>query len=194
MTELETLQRAKTYIDKLANGVNPLTNLPAEDDDIVNNVRISRCLFYVSEVLCQVIENSGGVGAAPKKPKKLPFRISQEQLEAYIPTSAAIPVSAFVERINELVLTDTDVEQMTKLRYTAVTTWLIEEGLLEETVDNLGKKTKRPTQQGREIGILTEERIGQYGPYTVVLCSKGAQQFIIDNFDAVLQRASEKSL
>ena len=51
MTELETMQRAKMYLDKLANGINPLTDQPASDSDCINQVRISRCLFYVSDVL-----------------------------------------------------------------------------------------------------------------------------------------------
>ena len=59
MTDLEVMQRAKTYIDKLANGINPLDDTTLLGNDIVNNVRISRCLFYVSDVLRQVIENGG---------------------------------------------------------------------------------------------------------------------------------------
>ena len=62
MTELEIMQRAKMYVDKLANGINPLTDQPAPEGDTVNQVRISRCLFYVSDVLRRVIENGGQVG------------------------------------------------------------------------------------------------------------------------------------
>ena len=60
MTELEKTAYAKSFIDKLANGINPLDNQPIEETDIVNNVRISRCLFYVSDILRKVIE-AGGV-------------------------------------------------------------------------------------------------------------------------------------
>ena len=31
MTELEKIQRAKMYLDKLANGINPLTDQPTPD-------------------------------------------------------------------------------------------------------------------------------------------------------------------
>ena len=41
MTELEILERAKMYVDKLANGVNPLNDDPVKDDDVINNVRIN---------------------------------------------------------------------------------------------------------------------------------------------------------
>ena len=39
MTELETIQRAKIYIDNLANGINPLNGQHLPEEDIVNNVR-----------------------------------------------------------------------------------------------------------------------------------------------------------
>lgn len=55
MTELEIMQHAKEYLDKLAMGLDPLTGQEAPEEDIINNVRISRCLFYVSDVLRQVI-------------------------------------------------------------------------------------------------------------------------------------------
>ena len=48
---------AKDWILKLANGINPLDGSIIPDGDIVNNVHISRCLFYVSELL----------GTLPKK-------------------------------------------------------------------------------------------------------------------------------
>ena len=45
MTELEKIAYAKSFIDKLANGINPLDDTPIPDDDIANNVRLSRCFF-----------------------------------------------------------------------------------------------------------------------------------------------------
>ena len=70
MTELELLERAKMYMDKLANGINPLDDTFIPENDIVNNVRLSRCFFYVSDVLRQVIEK-GGVTPKKKNPKKI---------------------------------------------------------------------------------------------------------------------------
>ena len=80
MTELEKIERAKLYMDKLANGINPIDDTMAPDEDIINNVRLSRCFFYVSDVLRQVIEN-GGIGATekPKKEKKEPLQIPFEK-------------------------------------------------------------------------------------------------------------------
>ena len=36
MTELETIQHAKNYLDKLAQGINPLTNEPVPEDELIN--------------------------------------------------------------------------------------------------------------------------------------------------------------
>ena len=51
MTELETMQRAKMYLDKLAQGIDPITNQEMAEDSVLNNVRLARCFFYASGVL-----------------------------------------------------------------------------------------------------------------------------------------------
>ena len=56
MTELEKIEYAKTFIDKLANGINPLDDTAIPENDIVNNVRLSRCFFYVSTILQKEID------------------------------------------------------------------------------------------------------------------------------------------
>ena len=100
MTELETLERAKMYMDKLANGINPIDGSVIPDEDIVNNVRLSRCFFYVSDVLRQVIEN-GGV-TPQKKIQKEPFSLTVEQREAFEFSAIPIPISEISKRINML--------------------------------------------------------------------------------------------
>ena len=59
MTEQEKILYAKSFIDKMANGVNPLDNTPIPEGELLNHVRISRCLFYVSELLEKMAENGG---------------------------------------------------------------------------------------------------------------------------------------
>lgn len=51
MTELETMQRAKMYLDKLAQGIDPISGDEVPEDSVLNNVRLARCFFYVSGVL-----------------------------------------------------------------------------------------------------------------------------------------------
>ena len=119
MTDLEVMQRAKTYIDKLANGINPLDDTTIPKDDVINNVRLSRCLFYVSDILRQVIDNGGAV--VSKKTKKANFHISFDDIQKFRFSDTPIPVSEIAKRINEL----TGSENMKNLTYKNITDWLI---------------------------------------------------------------------
>lgn len=188
MTELEIMKHAKGYLDKLANGINPLDDSILPDTDVVNQVRISRCLFYVSDVLRQLIDQ-GGMAAA-RQGKKLPFAITVEERDRVVCSATPIPVSEIAKRINEAVSNDA----MKKLGYRAITDWLLAVGLLREQTFSDGKKKKYPTENGSKIGAFLEERTGQYGTYQVVLYTEEAQHFLIDNIDAILeQQAAEKN-
>ena len=184
MTELEKIAYAKSFIDKLANGVNPIDNSIIPEGDIVNNVRLSRCFFYVSDVLRQVIENGGIASTYPtreKKPKKQPYTITSEQAAMFEYSTTPIPSSEIFKRIMEV----GPQEGVKKFPKRNLTKWLISIDLIEEIEVN-GNKQKRPTVSGEEIGISLEERQGQYGAYFVLLYNIEAQHFIIDNIDALL--------
>ena len=68
MTELEKIAYAKTFIEKLAQGISPLDNTPIPEGEIVNNVRLARCFFYVAQVLGRVCENGGLDVPKPQEP------------------------------------------------------------------------------------------------------------------------------
>ena len=186
MTELEKIAYAKSFIDKLANGINPLDDTPIRDDDIANNVRLSRCFFYVSDILRQVYEN-GGV-TKPTRTPKIPFSISVEQLERFEYSLDPIPVSEIAKRIYAMA----DNENMEKVSYRQINQWLLNIGMLY--LQDLGgrKPVKRPTEEGKQIGITVETRTGRYGEYQVVLYNEEAQRFILDNLDAVVATEAKK--
>lgn len=182
MTELETIQHAKNYLDKLAQGINPLTNEPIPENELLNNVRISRCLFCTSDILRQVLENGGVTPRAPRE-KKLPFHIDYETLTKFSYSDTPIAITQITERINDLV----DTSNMKKISYTLIRNWLVDSGMLKEVVLSDEKTVKRPTIQGEQLGISVEHRVGQYGKeYDVVVYGRSAQEFIIDNLMSIL--------
>jgi len=186
MNELETMARAKMYIEKLANGINPLTNTELPADDIVNNVRISRCFFYIADVLGQVLDNGGIQKKASTR--KEPFFLTPEQISAFEISRTPVSVSDFVEKINNVI----DINSMKKLKTTSITNWLVDIEMLEVIELPTGKTRKSPTIKGNSIGIITETRFGHYGEYTIVLYNDNAQQFIMDNIDAVIAINNQK--
>ena len=187
MTELETIARAQMYLEKLANGINPLTNTEAAENDVINNVRISRCLFYTSGILKQTVDNKGKFKL--EMPDRAEFNISPEQLAKFEFSENPIPISEITKRLNALVNT----LEVKDLRYGAITNWLADIGMLSSIIVN--NKTKRvPTEAGKQIGIIAEERVSKQGfTYEAVYYNLNAQHFIIDNIDAIIALNLEKS-
>ena len=185
MTELEKVKRAKMYIEQLANGTDPITGNELPDDTILNNVRLSRCFFYVAEILQQVVENGGEVGKKPES-QKLAFEITAEQKERIPLSDTPISVTVVCQNINSVI----DCILFRKLPPTAINEWLAKKDFLREVgVQNGDKISKRKTLTDKSslIGITQEERISQYGKqYTANLFSKEAQQFVIDHLDEIL--------
>ena len=179
MTELETMQRAKMYMDKLAQGIDPVTDQEVPEDSVLNNVRLARCFFYVSEVLGQVIANGGVIGG---KTKLAPFSINMDQIAKVQVSQEPIRVTQLVDRISEAAGNP----GMKKLKTTVITDWLMEKGFLEKQTDPDGKSRRIPTRNGLMIGLSTQTRQGQYGEYQAVFYNAEAQQFVLDNLDAML--------
>lgn len=197
MTELEIMQRAKQYIDALANGYDPLSGQPVRDDDVVNQVRISRCLFYVSGVLQKVIDNGGEIQRKkqPKPPKsvKEPFFLTHEQIVLLQPQNTALSATKVAAIANELI----DDEHMQKLKGTDIAGWLLSVGLLQEVESATGRKRKVPTPDGEMLGMKETSFINEQGvPTQYTVYDKNAQQFIFDNMETLIafirEREAEK--
>ena len=182
MPDLEKLEYVKDWIDRLADGVDPTSGEILTEDTVLNNVDLSRCFFYISDVLRQVIENNGEIiKQSRRKTKLLPFMLPNDLRNQIKITEAPTMITQFTGRINGLI----DDGSMRKLKVTALTTWLVNEGLLCEVVIN-DKKRKTPTKAGEKIGISSEEREGRYGDYLAVLYSESAQQHIVNNLEHII--------
>jgi len=186
LNENEKLLKAKSYLDKLANGINPITNELASENDTINNIHISRCLFYVSDVLRNLIENNSN--PQKKKNSKIPFSVTPQQLADYVFDDNPITVTEITKKLNSLINT----EEMKGIKTTSITNWLIKINMLEYFADENGKNHKIPTENGIQLGITTQERLGMYGSYKVVLYDSNVQQFILDNIDTIAYYNTQK--
>ena len=184
MTELEKIQYTKSFVDKLANGVNPLDDTQIAESDIVNNARISKCFSYVSEVLQQIIDNGGIVSAPAKKerkPRRKAYYLLPEQAERFQFSEEPITEYEIVNRIKSI----GPREGVKRLPRKKLTYWLISLDLIEPIYVGSIKKMV-PTPCGEQIGITVEERHGERGVYFVLLFNLEAQHFILDNIESIL--------
>jgi hypothetical protein len=186
MTEVEKIAYAKSFIDKLANGINPLDDTRIPEDDIVNNVRLSRCFFYVSGILQREIDRERKKEKKSKKPTRLPFSITYEQLQAFEYSKQPISASAMARKINWLVKEDIDAKKIEKFSYRKINYWLRDIGMIEWRKWDDGHNKRFPTEEGEAIGLVLEvwENYGRKTP--VIYLSEEAQHFIIDNIEAVM--------
>ena len=187
MTELEKMQRAKMYLDKLANGIDPISDREMPDDTVLNQVRLSRCLFYVSDILRQVIENGGQIGRGERVHKQ-PFSVTEEMRQNMYYSESPVAISQLLGVINSLI----DVQVTRKLAATTVTGWLVEQGLLRVEAISDGRTHKLPTERGMQLGMTSEQRSGQYGEYDIVLYNEQAQRIIVDNLEPIVKYGQDK--
>lgn len=180
MTELETMQRAKMYLDKLVQGIDPITDRAVPEDSVMNNVRISRCLHYVSGVLEQVIANGGVVG---KKERSVEFSITRPQMAHIQLTQFPVGINEFAENIRAAAGNP----NMKRPNAGKITAWLISQGLMELTNDAEGKSRRMPTEAGLRAGLSTRMRQGKSGEYLAVYYDANAQRMILDHLEEVLQ-------
>ena len=178
MTEVEKIQRAKMYIDKLASGINPIDDTAVAPTDIVRNERIVNCFKYISEVLSKPI---GNTQSSPKEEKQ--FFLPLELRSSFEYSDTPIYGSEILRRINALV----EYHECKKLQSRNFFSALIELGLLNEIAVAEGRTARRPTDFGLSLGVILEPKTKPDGTnYVSVLYQKPAQQFIIDNIDAII--------
>jgi len=174
--ELEKLERARLYIEQLANGIDPISGRELPEDSALNQVRLSRCFFYVADVLGQAVVKEKKAAKIPLLPFALPL-----ELRGQIPVEPSAMIRHFTDSINALV----DPTAMQKLKTTAFTGWLVEQGYLREDLFN-GKRRKVPTEKGRAAGIADEPRQGQFGSYTATLYDENAQRLLVAHLDEII--------
>lgn len=180
MTELEIMQRAKLYMDKLAQGIDPFTGRELPEDTVLNDLRLARCFFYVSNVLKRTIDCNGTVSPKLEKPN---FSITPKQLAAVPISREPVQITQFVRSIN----TTANNPNAKKLQAPVITSWLLEKGFLVKETRPNGKWGRVPTPDGWLLGIYTEVRQGQSGEYKAVLYNQEAQRFILDHLSDMLK-------
>ena len=182
MIEMAKLLNAKDYMDKLSNGIDPVGDEVLTKETLLDNINLSRCFFFVSDILRQVIDNGGVIRGKPRSNSSLPpFDLSGDLRNQIEVTEAPAMIRHFTDRINSLI----DINSMRKLKVTALTKWLVENGFLcEETIND--KKRKIPTKKGEKLGIYSEGREGRNGSYLAVLYKESAQRHFIEYLDHII--------
>lgn len=181
MTELDTMKRARMYLDLLAKGMDPITGGPLPRDCGLDNERLGRCFAYVGGVLDQVIANGGVVGAPVRY---VPFDLPPRQRANVMISREPVTVTQWIEALHRAA----ENPEMKKLRAVSVSDWLVSLGLMVKQTTPEGRTHRVPTQEGQRMGITARSRQSRDGEYLAVFYDERAQRFLMDNLDTIIAR------
>jgi len=140
----------------------------------------------VKKYLEEVKRNHGIIGGKVKKSDRPIFPMEALAAFAYREDKA---ISKLVEQINESI--DDTIYQ--KLTYKPILQWLrSNEFLADEFNQEFNKTVTLPTEKGSQIGIRAERRTSLKGvDYMLVIYGRQAQEFIVQNMDAILKSVEQ---
>ena len=177
------LDAAIKYVERIADGCNPVNNIPLEDDAVLNNPNIIRCMYFIKEVLEEVRSNDGVVNG--RKEKEAHVMFPTEILDEFT-YREDMSITHVLNQIYE------PIENMNvkKISVTKVTAALKEEGfLVEEPNPETGKTRKVPSTKGMDLGIYTSERGYNGRVYQSVIYNQNAQEYVV----ALIRKLAEKN-
>lgn len=180
MTELEKIKYAKSFIDKLAEGVNPTDGSVIPAHEVARNPRLSKCFSYVADVLAKVMERPALVDEMYKTSDWI---VTPEVLSKIECTTTSTSISAFAKRISDAL------NCVKKFTAAELKAWLFDKGYLTKIDHSQLGRVTRPTHEGMKIGILTEEASTVDGLKYYIRCNNNAQKFIRDHLEEIVRFA-----
>ncbi len=182
--EMEKLEKVLEFVNRMADGMNPVTGSAYEEDTVLNDPEVIRCMFSVKEILTAVKYNGGTVGGR-HKPVKKDFPLEMLEAFKYVEDKT---ITKVVGQINDGV----DGNVYEKLSYKTITDWLKGNGYLEEVQDDkLGKRATVSTDKGNDIGITHSLQTNMSGAaYYRVVYDQRAQEFLIKTLPEMLKKTA----
>lgn len=179
--DLTKLEVAITYVERMAEGNNPVKNIPAEEDSVLNDPNVVRCMYFVRDVLKQVRDNGGKIGGRVSRSVKNPFPFECLSKFAYQEDKS---ISNFLAQV-KLLAEDPNVKGIST---TSITGWLKQMDYLVDEYDQLeNQKKTKTTAKGEEFGLYMESRVSARGQeYNVIMYSRKAQEFLVQHMEAIL--------
>lgn len=178
--DIKKLNVAINYVQRIAEGRNPVNNMPTEENSVLNDPNIIRCMFFIKEVLEGVRSNGGLSGNKKSNSKKGPFPFDCLKEFHYQEDKS---IAHLLMQINAPVKG----RDIRKIAPQAITNWLKKEGYLTvEYCPEVGQESTVPTDKGKALGIYTEIRKYPANTYLAVIYNRNAQEFLVRNMEVIV--------
>ena len=192
MEKTKVIMRAKSYLEMLSNGIDPISGNEVPEDSVLTQERLRKCFSFVTELLTEAINNHGLISLPENEQnsnyeimkKKAAFSMRAMPKQRVLITEAPISTTAFVRNINAAV----DKDNMEKLSTTVLNKWLTKYGFLTETKEpaTINKTVRHVTPEAACIGIMERQVVDKKTgkAKSEIVFNKLAQEYILSNFDA----------
>ena len=178
----KTLETAIIYVKRLAEGNNPINNQPMEEDTVLNNPNVIRCMYFVKDVLDEVYKNGGVVKSVSRKQANA-IDVFPKELLAQYEYREDKTINNIMIQLYEPVK-DTEIRRITgkMMNDRLLAAGFITEIYSEEFKANI----KVPTEKGFSIGMRSERMEYYAHSYMAIMYNKQAQEFLIANFEKII--------
>lgn len=168
--DLNKLNTAIIYAERMSLGYNPVTGKPVAANDTLNNPNVIRCMYFIKDILKDIQPSAKSKEKQSYDEVDLndllqKFEYKNDKCISYVLDQLYLPVSN---------------KNVKKISATKITSKLLELGYLSTDIDNLNKKYKIPTEKGVELGIRTVEKYGKDGVYLQCIYNQQAQEYVIE--------------
>ena len=179
MKDINNLQQAKECLEKLAAGIDPLTDEAIGENNVLCNKNVISCLSLAAEALESQIQELDGRAARDKKQGRKAFFITESQFRKLSLNNGECKVSDIAKEINRV----TEENGTNTMQAVWINNWLESVGLLFRNNDG----NRVATDDGNEIGIKTvvEHTANVPDNYTNYY-SLHAQTYIYDHLRDIL--------
>lgn len=186
MYDLKLLKRAKLYVDAMSQGINPMNGEYVKETDSLSQEKIQNCMVYISQILNDVIQRN----ERKQSGKRRPFSITFEQKAMVRLSDEPIGINELARRINEVI----DKSTMRSVSGTKITSWLVEQGYLDQIRIKGNKTQKTVNLRSASFGISIRDRVnidtGEI--YKQPVYNRYAQQYILEHIEEIAARKSEQ--
>ncbi|WP_026575708.1 hypothetical protein [Bacillus sp. UNC438CL73TsuS30] len=176
---LDKLQESKNIISKIANGLDPINNIPIHNDSFLNDPKIIRSLFF----LINYIESEITKNESPTSTRKKSFKITQEQKSKVIFPEGKIGVNDLAKAINDVI----DTRVMKRINGSMINKQLKKMGILSEIKNDNGNTRTITNGKSEGYGIVTGIRFFENRQYEQVLFNDMGKEFLLKNLEKILE-------
>ena len=180
----EKIEKAIVILQKIAKGINPVTGEPINNESFLNDPRIIRCFFFVTEILQNVTNGT----LSDNKVRMPHFVITQGQKERVQFPDSKIGVNEFSKCVNSCI----DLSKSKRLTGVELNKKLKILGILSEEELESGKTRTTINENSIDYGFETQRKTHNGNLYHMVVMNDIGKKYLLDNIETIM-KAEEKS-